>query len=371
MILCGNPKAQYLTHCEAIDTAIARVLDSGWYVLGREVDAFEKAFADYTQCNYAIGVGNGTDAIALALRGLDVGHGDEVITVSHTAVATAVAINMAGATPVFVDIDPQAYTIDPATIGAAITTNTKAIIAVHLYGQAADMDAVMAVAREHGLKVIEDCAQATGARYKGQRVGSIGDAGCFSFFPTKNLGALGDGGAVTTSDNELADRVRCLHQYGWREGRSSVEPGVNSRLDEIQAAVLSAKLPFLDEDNSRRIAIADAYDAALTETGLVLPTRVAGAEHVFHLYVVRSGHRDALMAHLSENDIGAAIHYPEPAHVQPAYVGRGGGHSLVETEKAVAEILTLPMYPELTEEDQNTIVAAVQDFTTGHQRGDH
>ncbi|MHA1598162.1 MAG: DegT/DnrJ/EryC1/StrS family aminotransferase [Alphaproteobacteria bacterium] len=363
MLLVSSPKDQYLSHRDEVDAAIRRVLDSGWYVLGKEVENFETAFAGYTGVGHAVGVGSGTDALALALRGLDIGPGDEVITVSHTAVATAAAIDMAGAIPVFVDIDPATYTIDANAIEAAITKKTKAVIPVHLYGQAADMDAVMKIAGQHGLKVIEDCAQATGAMYKERRVGSIGDAGCFSFFPTKNLGGLGDGGAVVMSDAALADRIRGLRQYGWNKARSSMEPGVNSRLDEIQAAILSAKLPHLDADNARRAGHADAYDLALANCGLGLPARRSGADHVFHLYVLRSDRRDALIGHLRAAGIGAAIHYAEAAHQQPAFDGRGGDQPLLETEKAVAEILTLPIYPELDDKDRDAVIDAVLSFT--------
>jgi len=360
MILCSNPKAQYLAHRDIIDAAIKRVLDSGWYILGREVENFEAAFAAYIGAGYGVGVGNGTDAITLALKALDIGAGDEVITASHTAVATAAAIEHTGAVAVFVDIDPETFTLDAAKIAAAVTARTKAVAPVHLYGQAADMDAILAVAQKHGLKVIEDCAQAAGAAYKGTRVGAIGDVGCFSFFPTKNLGALGDGGMITTSDATLAERLRGLRQYGWRDGRSSAEAGVNSRLDEVQAAILNAKLPFLDDDNQRRRAIADDYDDALG--GLVLPKRHPDGDHVFHLYVVRTPHRDALLAHLHDHGIGAAIHYPEPVHRQAAYRGRGGAQTLTQTDKAAAEVLSLPIYPELDNQAQEKIIRAVEAF---------
>lgn len=366
MILCSNPKAQYLAHRDIIDSAIARVLDSGYYILGQEVENFETAFAAYTGASHAVGVGNGTDAITLALRGLGIGNGDEVITVSHTAVATAAAIELAGAEPVFIDIDPETYTLDATLLQAAVTPRTKAVVPVHLYGQPAHMDAILSVAREHDLKVVEDCAQAAGATYKGQRVGAIGDVGCFSFFPTKNLGALGDGGMITTSDAAVAERIQSLRQYGWAKGRSSTEPGVNSRLDELQAAILNSKLPFLDADNTRRHAIAVAYDNALdgmeVNGGIVRPIRNPDASHVFHLYVVRTPRRDALMDHLLENGIRAAIHYAEPVHRQGTYQSRGGSQSLEQTNKAAAEILTLPIYPELEQQTLDKIIGALVSF---------
>lgn len=361
MILFSCPGAQTRSHRAAIDAAIARVLDRGWYVLGEEVKAFEREFADALGVAHAVGVGSGTDALALALRALNIAPGDEVITVSHTAVATVAAIELAGAVPVLVDIDPAHYTLDPARLEAAITPRTKAVIAVHLYGQAADMDAIMAVARQHRLKVIEDCCQATGGRYKGRRLGSIGDAGCFSFYPTKNLGAIGDGGAVVTQYDAVAERVRSLREYGWRGDRVSHVPGVNSRLDEMQAAILRAKLPHLDADNARRRAIADRYDAALA--GLVtIPARRNPAEHVFHLYVVRTPDRDGVLARLKDHGIGAAIHYAKAAHQQPAYAARlAGCDALPETETAVSEILTLPIYPELSDAEADQVIAAVKE----------
>lgn len=367
MIFCSNPKAQYLAHSNIIDAAITRVLDSGQYILGQEVEAFETAFAAYTGAAHAVGVGNGTDAITLALRGLGVGPGDEVITVSHTAVATAAAIELAGAKPVFIDIDPATYTLDAKQLHASVTSRTKAVVPVHLYGQPAPMDAIVRVAREHGLKVVEDCAQAAGATYKGRRVGSIGDVGCFSFFPTKNLGALGDGGMITTSNAVTAERIQGLRQYGWNNGRSSMESGVNSRLDELQAAILHAKLPFLDDDNERRRSIAIQYDDVLRGLkdcgGIIAPARSKNTQHVFHLYVVRTTHRNALMDHLLQNGIQAAIHYAEPVHRQSTYQGRGGSHSLDQTEKAAAEILSLPIYPELDQQTLDKIIGALVSFS--------
>lgn len=360
MILFSAPGAQTASHRVAIDAAIARVLNSGWYVLGQEVKAFESEFAAYIGTAHAVGVGSGTDALALALRGLGIGGGDEVVTVSHTAVATVAAIELAGAIPVLVDIDPQYFTLDPEKLEQAIGPRTKAVIAVHLYGQAADMDTILTLARRHGLKVIEDCAQATGGFYKGRRLGSLGDAGCFSFYPTKNLGALGDGGAVTTNDQNLADTIRSLREYGWRGDRISHIAGMNSRLDELQGAILRAKLPHLDSDNARRRAIADRYDAALSQL-VTIPARRNSSEHVFHLYVVRVTGRDNLITRLKDHGVAAAIHYAKAVHQQPAYSCRlKGSDALSHTEVAVEEILTLPIYPELTEQQVETVIAALR-----------
>jgi dTDP-4-amino-4,6-dideoxygalactose transaminase len=350
MILCGNPRAQYESHRAAIDQAIRRVLESGRYILGQEVSAFEREFAGYVGVGFAIGVGSGTEALHLALAACGVGVGDEVITVAHTAVATVAAIELCGATPVFVDIEPDYFTLDPNQLEDAITSRTKAVIPVHLYGQPADLTAIISIARQHGLKVIEDCAQAHGAMYCDRRLGSWGDIACFSFYPTKNLGAIGDGGAVVTNDPQLAERVRSLREYGWSTERNvSHMTGWNSRLDELQAAILRVKLQYLDADNDRRRRIADLYDALLRDSDLVLPRRRADATHVFHLYVVRSGERDDLLLRLKAGGVGASIHYP-PVHLQPAYQGRvRGAGKLTTTERAAKEILSLPIYPELTD----------------------
>ncbi|MEA2992552.1 MAG: hypothetical protein QOD40_1472, partial [Alphaproteobacteria bacterium] len=274
---------------------MTRVLEGGNYVLGGEVETFERTFADYCGVAHAAGVGNGTDALILALKALDVGQGDEVITVSHTAVATAAAIVATGATPVLVDIDETYYTLDPAKIEEAVTPRSKAIVAVHLYGQAADMDAIVTIGKRHGVRVVEDCAQATGGSYRGKRIGSFGDVACFSFYPTKNLGAIGDGGMVITADASLAARVRCLRQYGWDEARQTREAGLNSRLDPLQAAILGVKLPHLDADNARRAAIARRYHDAFAGLPITLPVARENASHVYHLYVVACDDRAGLM----------------------------------------------------------------------------
>jgi dTDP-4-amino-4,6-dideoxygalactose transaminase len=326
--------------------------------LGDEVRAFELEFAAYHGVKFAIGVGNGTDALHLALSACGIGLGDEVITVSHTAVATAAAIESCGATPVFSDIDPDTYTIAIDEIPKLVTSRTKAIIPVHLYGHPADMAAILPIARQYGLYVIEDCAQAHGATIRGQRVGSFGDMACFSFYPTKNLGALGDGGAVITNDPELAEKVLLKRQYGWAERFISHIPGWNSRLDEVQAAILRVKLKYLDQDNDARGRLAALYHEALGGTELVLPMPKGDVGHVYHLYVVRVPNRDVLSHHLQTQGIGTAIHYPVPIHQQPAYAHLRD-RLLPNTEQAAQIILSLPMYPELTEAEIKSITRAI------------
>ncbi len=359
-----NPKAGYLARRGEIDAAVARVLDSGWYILGAEVAGFEREFASYIRVGHAVGVGSGTDALQLALRACGVGAGDLVITVSHTAVATVAAIGLCGAGPVFVDIDPTTFTMEPERLEEAIRKShggrLKAVVPVHLYGLPADMASIGEIARRHGLRVVEDCAQSHGASIDGRKTGTFGDIAAFSFYPTKNLGALGDGGMVTTGDPDLAEHVRRLREYGWRERYVSGEPGLNSRLDELQAAILRVKLRYLDEDNASRRRIAGLYDSLLTGTGLVLPRGRAGAEHVYHQYVIRSRERDALRRHLRERGIGTLVHYPVPVHLQPAYAASPGeGRRLPHTEKVAGEILSLPIYPELDEESVRRVCAEI------------
>jgi dTDP-4-amino-4,6-dideoxygalactose transaminase len=362
VILCANPRAQYLAQKQAIDAAIAATLEKGRYILGEEVASFEREFAAYIGASHGIGVGSGTDALHVALRALGVGPGDEVITVAHTAVATVCAIELAGATPVLVDIDPVTYTLDPEHLRALITKHTKAIIPVHLYGHPADLDSILAIAREHGIHVVEDCAQAHGAMYRRRRVGSLGVVGCFSFYPTKNLGALGDGGMLVTSDPDVAARARQFREYGWVDRYVSSTVGTNSRLDELQAAVLRVKLPNLDRDNEARRAIARKYYEGLAQTDVALPRRGRDIEHAFHLYVIRTTERDRMLKALQARGIGALVHYPVPIHLQPAYRGRlAGSHSLPETEKAAREVLSLPMYPELPAAD---VAQVIEELTT-------
>ena len=360
----ASPLAQYRAYQAPIQNAINRVLDSGTYILGAEVEAFEGAFADFCGGGHAVGVASGTDALILALKSLGVGPGDEVVTVSHTAVATVAAILATGAMPVLVDVDEVYLTLDPAGLDAAATPRSKAVVAVHLYGQAADLDPILAFARRHRLAVIEDCAQASGGRYRGQRLGSIGDIGCFSFYPTKNLGAIGDGGMIVTRNPKIAVRVRRLRQYGWDDGRHTHEPGPNSRLDPLQAAILHAKLPHLDADNARRAAIAQRYERGLCGLPITTPKEPAYTQHVYHLYVIACSQRDPLMGYLAERQIGCAIHYPAPIHHQRGYAERVmlPCSGLPVTESICRQILSLPLYPELTDADVNTVTAAVRDF---------
>lgn len=346
----ANPGLHYLSYKQEIDTAIEGVLFGGRYILGNAVESFENGFAEYLGVNHCIGVGNGTDAITLALQGLGIGNGDEVITVSHTAVATVAAIETAGAAAVLADVDPVSRCMDAGKIRGLITPKTKAILPVHLYGQPAAIAEIQSIARENHLYLIEDCAQAHGAEVAGKKVGSFGDAACFSFYPTKNLGALGDGGAVVTQNPELAARVRQLREYGWKQRYISDFAGVNSRLDELQAAVLLVKLRHLDEDNQKRINLAAQYCHQLDGLGLVLPQLTPRTKHVMHLFVIELNERDRIKSALENAGIGTAIHYPQAVHQQPAYFKRlPGCESLPQTEKLVEQILSLPMYPELTE----------------------
>ncbi len=364
MIPWASPLAQFQAHDTAIRAAVANVFESGVYVLGPQVEAFEDAFATYCGVTDAVGVGSGTEALVLALKALGIGPGDEVITVSHTALATAAAILAVGATPVLVDIDTATYLLDPAEVEAAVTAKSKAIVAVHLYGLANDMDAILAVARKSGLRVIEDCAQAAGGRFNGRRLGSLGDIGCFSFYPTKNLGAIGDGGMIVTSDRDLAIRIRRLRQYGWDQHRETREPGSNSRLDPIQAAILGVKLPFLDQDNERRRNIARFYGNRLSGLALTLPAVRNQADHVYHLYVVACDDRDALASHLSRAGVGTGIHYPVPVHLHGGYDKQvvTPKHGLSRTERVAKRILTLPLYPELTDAETETVVTSVRGY---------
>jgi len=361
MINCSNPLAQYNAHKQEIDAAIQKVLDKGWYILGEETTSFESEFAEYIGVSHGIGVGSGTEALHIALVACGICPGDEVVTVSHTAVATIAAIELAGARPVFVDIEPDYYTLDPIRLEAAITKQTKAIIPVHLYGQPAEMLPILDIANKHGLRVIEDCAQAHGAMYQGRRIGSWGDLACFSFYPTKNLGALGDGGMVVTSDPKLAEKSKFLREYGWAERYISKIPGWNTRLDELQAAVLRVKLRYLDADNEARVNLASKYSRALEDLGLVIPKRRPESTHIYHLYVIRSVERDEIQAFLKTQGVGTLIHYPVPLHLQPAYRDTvRKSDNLLETAKASREVLSLPMYPELSEKDLHKVVETMQ-----------
>ena len=364
MILQANPQASYLAQKADIDASINRVMSGGTYLLGPETTAFEEEFAQAVGARHAIGVANGTDALCLALRAVNVGAGDHVITVSHTAVATAIAVLMAGATPAFVDIDPRTYTMAPDALAEALSrlqsqgSPIGAVVPVHLYGHPADMGAITAIAARYGVPVVEDCAQALGASINGQPIGSIGTAAAHSFYPTKNLGAFGDGGAVTTNDGDVANRLRSLRQYGWRdETRISAEAGVNSRIDELQAAILRVKLTALHANVARRRAIAAMYDKAFSHLPVTRPSTSTGMQHAFHLYVLGVEKRDAIKRHLEGQGIGAAIHYATPAHMQPTFVAQA--LSLPHTERAAQSVLSLPVYPELSDKQVQSVIHAV------------
>lgn len=344
-----------------IDVAVGRVLESGWYILGPEVEAFEADWAHYCEAQHAVGVANGLDALTLALRALDIGPGDEVIVPSNTYIATWLAVSGVGATPVPVEPDPATYNIDPARIEAAITPRTRAILPVHLYGQPADLDPILDIARRHQLRVIEDAAQAHGARYKGRRIGAHGDIVCWSFYPGKNLGALGDAGAVTTNHAALAARVALLRNYGSRQKYVNEEAGVNSRLDPIQAAVLRVKLGVLNDWTARRRAVAAAYAEELRDSGLTLPHVPDWAEPAWHLYVVRSPNRDALQAKLTEAGVGTLVHYPIPPHMQQAYAGMGiAPEALPLAVQLADEVLSLPIGPQLDLGHVDQVISSIK-----------
>lgn len=359
-------KAAYRRLSPELDAAISRVAAGGWYVLGEEVRAFESEFAAYLGVRDVVGVASGTDALLLALRACGVEPGDEVITVSHTAVATVAAIELCGATPRLVDVEPNSLTMAPDGLAAALTPRTKAVVPVHLYGRAADMEPILAFARAHGLIVIEDCAQAHGAYYRDRMAGTMGDAAAFSFYPTKNLGAMGDGGAVATNRADVAERLRLLRQYGWQERYISEIPGYNSRLDEMQAAVLRVRLRHLEAENEARRRLAGLYDAALAGLPVRTPEVETNYRHAYHLYVIQTDRRDALQTYMSSRDVATAVHYPSPVHRQPAYrhLGYELG-SLPVTERAAGMILSLPLYPDLPDEAVMEVVKTIADFWHG------
>ena len=350
-----------------IDAAIKRVLDSGWYLLGDEGAAFEREFAEYCEVDHCLGVANGLDALILIIMGYrELGlmtEGDEVIVPANTYIASILAISRAGLKPVLVEPDGLTYNLDPTLIEASITGRTKAIMAVHLYGQCADMDPINAIAAKHGLKVIEDAAQAHGATYRGRKAGSLGDAAGFSFYPGKNLGALGDGGAVTTGDEQLAEVISTLRNYGSQKRYHNKYQGMNSRLDEIQAAVLRVKLKYLDEDTERRRKVAGAYLSGIKNfAGLEIPHVADYGSHVWHLFVVRSALRDKLMERMKQKDIECLIHYPIAPHHQEAYSGLSVGQTLQLTERIHGEMLSLPISPVMSEVDVDEVIQGVNDF---------
>lgn len=343
-----------------INAALAEVIRRNAYILGDEVAAFEAAFAHYCEARYAIGLDSGTSALELALRAWGIGAGDEVITAPNSFIATASGIAFTGARPVFVDIDPATYTLDPTRLEAAITDRTRAIVPVHLYGQPADMDPILEIARRHGLKVLEDSCQAHGARYKGRRCGSLGDAAAFSFYPAKNLGAFGDGGALTTNCPETAEKIQMLRNYGQKVKYHHLFLAYNRRLDTLQAAVLGVKLGKLDECNASRRAVAGQYDALLGDRWAV-PAVADYAEPVYHLYVIRCPEREAVAARLKEQQVDSGLHYPVPIHLQDAYayLGHQPG-DFPEAERACAEVLSLPMFPYMRNEEVAAVAAAFQ-----------
>jgi dTDP-4-amino-4,6-dideoxygalactose transaminase len=356
-IVSANPKASYLACRDAVRSAVMDVLENGSYILGSQVASFEDEFATYVGTEHAVGVGNGTDALQVALRGCGVKPGECVATVSHTAVATVAAIQLAGALPVLVDVDPVTYTMDPAHLETTLrkdeSRRIRAVIPVHLYGHPCDLTAILDIAHRYGLQVIEDCAQSHGALIGTRQTGTFGRVGAFSFYPTKNLGAFGDGGACVCNDPDLALKIRLLRQYGWQERYLSEFYGMNTRLDEMQAAILRVKLPALDAANTRRREIASMYAAQLGEADFVLPVERANTRHVYHQYVIRTPNRDALREFLLQRGVVTSVLYPRPVHLQPAYlhcveIGAGG---LVTTERLCREILSLPLYPELTDDE--------------------
>lgn len=357
-------KTPYMELKDELDAAYRRVMKSGWYILGQEMETFEAEFASYCQAKYCIGVGNGLDALHLILRALDIGPGDEVIVPAHTFIATWLAVSYAGAMPVPVEPDERTYNMDPSRIGAVVTKRTRAIMPVHLYGQPAEMDSIMAVARQYNLRVIEDAAQAHGARYKGRRVGSIGDAAGFSFYPAKNLGAIGDAGAVVTNNGELAEKVRMLRNYGSRVKYYNEVRGLNSRLDPLQAAFLQVKLKYLDEWNERRRKVVGGYFKGLAGLpGLMLPVVPPWAEPVWHLFVVCHERRDALQRCLQEGGIETVIHYPVPSHLSEAYAERGyKAGDLPITEQLANVILSLPIGPHMDSDSVARVSEVIADF---------
>ncbi|MBX5491488.1 MAG: DegT/DnrJ/EryC1/StrS family aminotransferase [Chloroflexi bacterium] len=357
-------RAQYATIQAEVQAAIAQVLDGMQLILGPNVQAFEAEFAAYCEAPYAVGVGSGTEALALALRAAGIGPGDEVITVAHTFFADCEAIVQVGAEPVFVDVLPDTHTMDPDGLAAAITPRTRAVIPVHLYGQPADMEEILAIARRHGLFVLEDACQAHGARYRGRRVGTLGHAAAFSFYPGKNLGAYGDGGAVVTNDATLAERIRRLRDHGAVRKYEHYDIGSTGRLDEIQAAVLRVKLRHLDAWNARRAEAAAAYSEGLAGTEIATPALRADRTHVFHLYAVQAPRRDALRAYLAERGIATGMHYPIPCHLQPAArEWSAGPGSLPVTERLAAHTLSLPLFPEITDLQIARVVEAIRAFS--------
>lgn len=350
VILCSNPRLQFISQKKQITEAIQRVLNSDSYILGSEVSTFEDEFAKYLGVQNCIGVNSGTDALILGLKALNITIGDEIITPSHTAIATVAAIVATGATPIFIDIDENSYTLDPQKVIDSISPKTKALIAVHLYGNSCDMNSMCQISKDYGIYLIEDCAQAHGAKWRDRKLGTFGILACFSFYPTKNLGAIGDGGALVTNNDEIADKIRKLRQYGWDSQKFSQLTGSVTRLDELQAAILRVKLENLDSNNLKRQEIASAYRNLLSDTNLLLPSANLESDHVYHLYVIRLKNRDKIIADMNYAGIFPGIHYRLPVHLHPAYkqYRHLSADKLSVTEIITEEILSLPMYPELS-----------------------
>ncbi|MDB4349641.1 DegT/DnrJ/EryC1/StrS family aminotransferase [Omnitrophica bacterium] len=359
MIPIIDLKREYLSIKEELSSVVRDVLESGLFILGEEVAKFEKALSRYAGRSYGIGVNSGTDALFLALKALDIGSGDEVITVSNTTSPTAIAIVNTGAIPVFIDIDPDTFLMNTSQLNKQITKNTKAILPVHLFGNPVDMRYLLEIAVEHGIHVVEDACQAHGAEYMDKKIGSFGVLAAFSFYPTKNLGCYGDGGMLVTDDPELYEKIMQLRQYGWKERYDSEIIGYNSRLDELQAAILKAKLRHLDQWNERRRTIAGIYREYISNPNIILPKEQANSKHVYHQFVVRCKKRDALQKYLSENGIQTQIHYPKPVHKQGAFLKMGIIADLPVTERVSAEILSLPIHPFMRNEEVSAVVKAL------------
>jgi len=356
-------KAQYHSIKPEIDSAVLALLDSTQFVLGQEVAAFETLFADYCSTEHAMGTSSGTSALHLALLAAGVGPGDEVITTPHTFIASVSAVDYCGATPVFVDIDPESFTIDPALVEVAITDRTKAILPVHLYGQMADMDPLMEIADRHSITLIEDAAQAHGAEYKGRRAGSIGAAGCFSFYPGKNLGAYGEGGAVTSDDAEIRRLVRMLRDWGAQEKYHHDLKGFNYRLEGMQGAVLKVKMDHIEGWTEARRTAAARYDAGLADVDVAVPAQLADRRHVYHVYAIRTDDRAGLMSYMNDHDVASGIHYPIPVHLQKAFAELGHGRGdFPLAESAADEVVSLPMFPEIRPDQQDRVIQVVRDW---------
>ncbi len=363
MIPFGDLRKQYLSIKKEINQAIKNVLEKGWFVLGKEVEKFEKEFAKYCRVKHGVGTGSGFTAIQIALMALDIGSGDEVITAPNSAMATSLAISAVKAKPVFVDINPETYNIDVFKIEEKINKKTKAILPVHLFGQTAQMDMIKQLAKKYNLKVIEDACQAHGAKYRSKKAGSLGDISCFSFYPSKNLGAYGDGGMIVTNSKKIAEKVKRLRNYGQGERYVFLERGLNSRLDELQAAILRVKLKYLDKWNQERRKLAGWYHKYLSGSSLILPQEQKNCFHIYHLYVVRSKQRDRLQRYLSDNGIQTLIHYPRVNYLEKAYrdleIKKG---ACPVAEKLSQEIFSLPIYPELTKRQIERIAKAILDY---------